>query len=82
MAHEGRHAHPADRPGPPRDQWTRRGVIASAGAAAAAVGGRTLLGPFSAAADESSAEPAPAPAKPWKHAKGDPRGSDVVLTAG
>jgi hypothetical protein len=55
-------------------------LIAGTGGAAAAIGGRALFGPVAAAADE--AEPAPAPAKPWKHAVGDPRGSDIVLTKG
>jgi hypothetical protein len=63
-------------------------VIAGAGVAAAvAAGGRVLYTPLHAAAGEAapasgrSAGPA-AMDRPWKHAVGDPRGSDVVLTSG
>ena len=82
MAHQGRHVHSNDPPSVPRGRWTRRGVIAGTGAAAAAVGGRALFGPVDASAEETVTEPGSAPAKPWKHAVGDPRGSDIVLTKG
>jgi hypothetical protein len=58
---------------------TRRTVIAGAGAAIAAVGGRALFGPLgTAVADDLTV----APDKPWKHAIGDPRGRDIASTAG
>jgi len=54
-------------------------VIAGAGAAIAAVGGCALFGPLgTAVADELTV----APDKPWKHAIGDPRGSDIASTVG
>ena len=84
MAHQGGHVHPNDPPIAPRGRWTRRVVIAGTGGAAAAIGGRALFGPVAAAAEETvtaPASPAPAPV-PAKHAVGDPRGSDIVLTKG
>jgi len=83
MGHEGRHVHPEDAPGSPKHRLSRRGVIAGAGAAAAAVGGRAILAPFDAeAAQQPAAAAAAATDEPWKHAVGDPRGSDIVLTSG
>jgi hypothetical protein len=86
MSYEGRHVTPDDPEGDATRRLTRRGVIAGAGAAAAVAGGRALFAPIDAAADAapSSAKGAAkaAPDRPWKHAIGDPRGSDVVVTAG
>ena len=52
-------------------------MIAGAGAAIAAVGGRALFGPLGTAAAEDLTV---APDKPWMHAVGDPRGSDIAST--
>ena len=89
MGYDGRHVHPEDAAGSPKKRLTRRGVIAGVGAATAAVGGRVLFAPFDAEAGQNpttGAGPAGGPAggveKPWKHAVGDPRGSDIVLTSG
>jgi hypothetical protein len=79
MARHRRDVHPADLPGFSQTPLTRRTVIAGAGAAIAAVGGRGLFGPLgTAVADDLTV----APDKPWKHAIGDPRGSDIASTAG
>ena len=82
MPHEG-----ADiRPGNSREaraRLTRRGVIGGAGAVAAAVGGRAFFGPGDAAAETGTAATTGAAAdKPWKHAVGDPRGSDIAVSSG
>ena len=78
MAPQRRDVHGADLPGFSQTPLTRRTVIAGAGAAIAAVGGHALFGPLgTAVADELTV----APDKPWKHAIGDPRGSDIASTA-
>jgi hypothetical protein len=83
MAREGNHVDPDDSPGVRKARLTRRGVVGGAGALAAAAGGRAFFAPGDAAAGETStAAPTAAPDKPWKHAIGDPRGSDIVLTSG
>lgn len=83
MAHEGAHVRPEDSFDAPKARLTRRGVFGGAGAIAAAVGGRAFFTPGDAAAGETSSALAPAVAdKPWKHAIGDPRGSDIVATSG
>jgi hypothetical protein len=79
MAGDRRHVHAADLPGFSQTPLTRRTVIAGAGEAIAAVGGRALFGPLGTAAAEDLTV---APDKPWKHAIGDPRGSDIASTAG
>ena len=79
MARHRRDVHPADLPGFSQTPLTRRTVIAGAGAVIAAVGGRGLFGPLgTAVADDLTV----APDKPWKHAIGDPRGSDIASTVG
>jgi len=74
---------------PPREgAWTRRGVLAAtaAGIATAAVGGAALgaetAGGADVAATDVSAQPAATPPGAWKHALGDPRGSDIAVTSG
>jgi len=83
MAQEGAHVHPGDSTDAGRARLTRRGVVGGAGALAAAVGGRAFFAPRDAAAGQTGAAAPPnAPEKPWRHAVGDPRGSDIVLTSG
>jgi hypothetical protein len=79
MAGDRRHVHAADLPGFSQTPLTRRTVIAGAGAAIAAVGGRALFRPLGTAVANDLTV---APDKPWKHAIGDPRGSDIASTAG
>jgi hypothetical protein len=89
MRCQGRHVPSDDAEGDATRRLTRRGVIAGAGAVAAVAGGKAMFAPLAAAADTTrspaggAAKAVPvAPDRPWKHAIGDPRGSDIVLTAG
>ncbi len=83
MPHEGAHVHP-EHSRHARARLTRRGVFGGAGAVAAAVGGRAFFTPGDAAAGETSSAAGAGVAadKPWKHAVGDPRGSDIAVTSG
>jgi hypothetical protein len=84
MPYEGTHVRPEDTGDARKARLSRRGVIGGAGALAAVAGGRAFFAPGDAAAGETGpgAIAAAAADKPWKHAVGDPRGSDIVLTSG
>jgi hypothetical protein len=81
MPYQGAHVPSDDSARARKAGITRRGVVGGAGVVAAAVGGRFFFAPGDAAAGEAASATA-APARPWQHAVGDPRGSDIAVTAG
>jgi len=83
MTFHGGHVEPDDAEAGRSRRLSRRGVIAGAGAAAAAVGGKAMFAPIAAAAETAprADAAAAAPVTTWRHAAAL-RGSDIAVTVG